>query len=94
MDDPTPINLGTNMEITIKDLVNMIAKLTGFADEDTIAQKIKWDPTKPDGQPRRCLDVSRAKELMNWEAKVGFEEGMKRTIEWFKAHRSDTEARM
>ena len=94
MDDPTPINLGTNMEITIRDLVHLIARLTGFANEDTIEQRIRWDSTKPDGQPRRCLDVSRAKELMDWEAKVGFEEGLKRTIEWFKAHRNDDEARM
>ena len=94
MDDPTPINLGTNMEITIRDLVHLIAKLTGFADEDTIEQKIRWDSTKPDGQPRRCLDVSRAKELMAWEAKVGFEEGLKRTIEWFREHRDNPEARM
>ncbi|HHN77270.1 MAG TPA: GDP-L-fucose synthase [Phycisphaerales bacterium] len=94
MDDPTPMNLGTNFEITIKDLVHLIARLTGFADDDTIEQKIRWDTTKPDGQPRRCLDVSRAKALMGWEAKVGFEEGMKRTIEWFKAHRDDPDARM
>ena len=94
MDNPDPINLGTNMEITIRDLVHLIAKLTGFANEDTIEEKIRWDSTKPDGQPRRCLDVSRAKELMDWEAKVGFEEGLKRTIEWFKTHRDNPEARM
>lgn len=94
MDNPTPINLGTNMEITIKDLVHLIAKLTGFATEETIAEKIRWDPTKPDGQPRRCLDVSRAKELINWEAKVSFEQGLRQTIDWFNQHRQDPDARM
>ena len=94
MTDPTPINLGTNMEIKIRDLVHLIAKLTGFADEDTIEQKIRWDSTKPDGQPRRCLDVTRAKEMMGWEAKVGFEEGLERTIAWFREHRNDPDARM
>jgi len=94
MDNPDPINLGTNMEITIRDLVHLIARLTGFADESNIEQKIRWDTTKPDGQPRRCLDVSRAKERIGWEAKVGFEEGLERTIEWFRQHRSDADARM
>lgn len=94
MKDPTPINLGTNFEITIRDLVHLIAKLTGFATEETIEEKIRWDSTKPDGQPRRCLDVSRAKEMMGWEAKVGFEDGLKRTIAWFREHREDADARM
>jgi len=94
MGDPTPVNLGTNFEISIRDLVHLIAKKTGFADEDTIEEKIRWDSTKPDGQPRRCLDVSRAKELMNWEAKVSFEEGLERTISWFREHRNNPEARM
>ena len=77
MDDPTPINLGTGNEITIKNLVELIAKLCDFRG------KIEWDTTKPDGQPRRCLDVSRAKELLDWQAEVDFEEGLRRTIEWF-----------
>ncbi|MEQ8770083.1 MAG: GDP-L-fucose synthase [Phycisphaerales bacterium] len=94
MQDPTPINLGTNMEITIRDLVHLIAKLTGFATEETIESKIRWDSTKPDGQPRRCLDVSRAKEMMGWQAKVGFEEGLERTIAWFREHRHDADARV
>ena len=79
LDTPDPINLGTNMEIKIKDLVELIARLCNFTG------KIEWDPTKPDGQPRRCLDTTKAKETMGWEAKVGFEEGLKRTIEWFEA---------
>ena len=94
MQGPTPINLGTNFEITIRDLVHLIAKLTGFATEETIEEKIRWDSSKPDGQPRRCLDVSRAKEMMGWEAKVGFEDGLKRTIAWFREHRGDADARM
>jgi GDP-L-fucose synthase len=83
MDEPTPINLGTCMEITIKDLVKLIVKLTGFAGE------IRWDASKPDGQPRRCLDTSRAEKLLNWKAQVGFEEGLKRTIEWYRSETSE-----
>ena len=79
LDEPVPVNLGTGREITIKSLVELIAELTGFKGE------IRWDSTKPDGQPRRCLDTNRAKELMNWEAEVGFEEGLKRTIDWWRA---------
>ena len=79
LDTPDPINLGTNMEIKIKDLVELIARLCKFEG------KIEWDATKPDGQPRRCLDTSKAKEAMGWEAQVGFEEGLKRTITWFEA---------
>ncbi|MFX0133449.1 MAG: GDP-L-fucose synthase family protein [Candidatus Hodarchaeota archaeon] len=72
-----PVNLGTGFEITIKDLVHKIAKLTGFKGE------IRWDASKPDGQPRRSLDVSRAKKAFGYEAKVNFDEGLKRTIDWF-----------
>ncbi len=81
MDDPTPINLGTCSEITIKDLVELIARLTRFEGE------IRWDATKPDGQPRRCLDTQRARKLLDWEAQVGFEEGLGHTIEWFEANK-------
>jgi GDP-L-fucose synthase len=80
MEEPTPINLGTNMEITIRDLATLIARLTGFAGE------IRWDASKPDGQPRRCLDTTRAERLLGWKAKVGFEEGLRRTIEWYRQH--------
>lgn len=76
-----PVNLGSGYEISIKDLTEMVAKLTNFQG------KIVWQTDKPNGQPRRGLDVSRAKELFNWSAQVSFEEGMKRTIEWFKANR-------
>jgi GDP-L-fucose synthase len=79
LDTPDPVNLGTNMEIKIKDLVELIARLCKFDG------RIEWDATKPDGQPRRCLDTSKAKQLMGWQAGTGFEEGLKRTIEWFEA---------
>ena len=81
MDDPVPINLGTGMEITIRDLVILVARLSGFKGE------ICWDSSKPDGQPRRCLDTERAAKLLGWRAQVGFEDGMKRTIEWYRANR-------
>jgi GDP-L-fucose synthase len=77
-DDPDPVNLGAGFEITIKDLAGKIREMTGFAGE------IVWDTSKPDGQPRRCLDVSRAKERFGFEAKVDFDEGLRRTIEWWE----------
>ncbi len=78
-----PINLGAGFEISIKDLVELIAKLTGFTG------KIVWDTTKPDGQPRRCLDTSKAEEEFGFRAKTSFEEGLKRTIKWYKNERDD-----
>jgi len=77
-----PVNLGSGYEISIKDLAEMIVRMTGFEG------KLTWQTDKPNGQPRRGLDVSRAKELFGWSAKVPFEEGMRRTIEWYKEHRS------
>ena len=76
-----PVNIGAGFEITIKELTEKIVRLTGFEGE------IRWDPSKPDGQPRRRLDVSRAKELFGFEAKMSFEEGLKATIEWYKQNR-------
>jgi GDP-L-fucose synthase len=76
-----PVNIGAGFEITIKDLVEIIAKLTGFKGE------IRWDATKPDGQPRRCLDTSRAKKLFGFEAKTDFETGLKKTIDWYIQYR-------
>jgi len=73
-----PVNIGAGFEITIRDLAEKIVKLTGFAGE------IRWDATKPDGQPRRCLDTSRAKGLFDFEATTGFDEGLSNTIEWYK----------
>jgi len=75
---PEPVNLGAGFEIKIKDLVELIAELTGFEGE------IGWDTTKPDGQPRRCLDVSKAKKEFGFEAKTDFREGLERTIRWYK----------
>ncbi|MDX2146638.1 MAG: GDP-L-fucose synthase [Planctomycetota bacterium] len=88
MDSPTPINLGAGFEIKIKDLVELIARLTGFAQTPhELQSKIVWDATKPDGQPRRQLDVSRAANLLGWRAQMGFEEGLRKTIEWYRASR-------
>lgn len=81
MEDPTPVNLGTGAEITIRDLVALIARLSGFTGE------IRWDASKPDGQPRRCLDTERAEQLLGWRAVVGLEEGLRRTIDWYGANR-------
>ncbi|HNV23476.1 MAG TPA: GDP-L-fucose synthase [Candidatus Omnitrophota bacterium] len=75
---PEPVNLGAGFEISIKDLVALIVQLTGFQG------KIIWDKTKPDGQPRRCLDTSRAKKEFGFIAKTKFENGLKKTIKWYK----------
>ena len=77
-DGNEPVNLGSGMEISIKDLVELIVTLTGFEG------KIIWDKTKPDGQPRRALDVKRARELFGFQAQTPFEEGLRNTIEYFK----------
>jgi GDP-L-fucose synthase len=76
-----PVNLGAGFEITIRDLTGLIARLTGFTGE------IRWDPTKPDGQPRRCLDTSRAERLFGFRARTPFEEGLERTIAWYRKQR-------
>jgi len=81
LDTPEPINLGSGREILIRDLVALIAKLSGFKGE------IRWDASKPDGQPRRCLDVSRAASLLGWRAKVEFELGLTKTIDWYRSNR-------
>ncbi len=73
-----PVNLGSGHEISIKDLAETIGRLTGFEGE------IVWDTSKPNGQPRRALDVTKAKEYFDFEAQMEFEEGLRRTIEWFK----------
>jgi GDP-L-fucose synthase len=73
-----PVNLGSGFEISIKDLAETVARLTGFKGE------IVWDPDKPNGQPRRALDVSRAEEYFGFRAQMPFEEGLRRTIEWYR----------
>ena len=76
-----PVNIGAGFEITIKDLAEKIARITGFTGE------IRWDSSQPDGQPRRCLDVSRAKEYFGFEARTLFDEGLRTTIDWYVADR-------
>jgi GDP-L-fucose synthase len=79
-DGAEPVNLGTGHEIAIRDLATLIAELTGFTGE------IVWDTSMPNGQPRRSLDTSRAKELFGWEARTGFREGLEQTIAWYREH--------
>lgn len=76
--DPDPVNLGTNAEISIRDLVELICELMNFEGE------IVWETDKPNGQPRRCLDTTRAKERFNFEAQTDFKTGLKNTIEWYR----------
>jgi len=80
-DKPDPVNLGAGFEITVRDLATLIADLAGFEGE------IAWDTAKPDGQPRRCLDVSRAEQEFGFRAKVDFREGLERTIAWYRNER-------
>ncbi|WP_193310270.1 GDP-L-fucose synthase [Halorubrum halophilum] len=82
-DKSDPVNLGSGREISILDLVNTIVDQTGFDGE------VEWDTSKPDGQPRRKLDTSRARERIGWEATTNFDEGLDRTIEWYEAHREE-----
>jgi GDP-L-fucose synthase len=77
-DNMQPVNIGAHREITIRELVLLIAELTGFTGE------IRWDPTKPDGQPRRCLDTTRARELFGFAATTDFHEGLRETIRWYQ----------
>jgi len=85
-DAAEPINVGAHSEITIKDLTELIARVTGFEG------RLKWDPSKPDGQPRRALDTSRAKELFGFEASTSLEDGLERTVAWYREHAADTAA--
>jgi GDP-L-fucose synthase len=75
-----PVNIGSGMEISIRDLVQLITRLVGFAG------RIEWDSSKPDGQPRRCLDTTRAEQCFGFRAEVPFEEGLRKTVEWYVAH--------
>lgn len=78
-----PVNIGSSFEISIKDLTELIARLTGFEGE------IRWDTSKPNGQPRRKLDTTRAKERFGFEAKTNFEAGLRRTIAWYANERAN-----
>jgi GDP-L-fucose synthase len=81
--EPEAVNIGSGFEITIRELVERIASLTGFNGE------IRWDASKPDGQPRRCLDTSKAKRFFGFEAQMPFDEGLKATIEWYRKTRAE-----
>ncbi len=78
-DSPEPVNIGAGFEISIKDLAGKIAALAGFKGV------LEWDASKPDGQPRRMLDTSRAEREFGFKARTGFDEGLRRTVEWYKS---------
>jgi GDP-L-fucose synthase len=80
-EDPEPVNLGTGEEISIRDLAGLIAKLTG------LPGAFRWDTSRPDGQPRRALDVSRARDGFGWSARTPLEDGLRATIDWFRGSR-------
>jgi GDP-L-fucose synthase len=80
-DDPDPVNLGSGMEITVKALAELISELCRFHGE------LRWDTTKPDGQPRRCLDVTRAAERFGFRAQTDFRTGLQESIAWYEANR-------
>jgi len=80
-DGDEPVNLGSGMEISIKDLYALISRLTGYQG------KLVWDTTQPNGQPRRCLDVTRAEKLFGFRAQKNFEEGLKASIDWYLQNR-------
>lgn len=77
-----PVNIGSGREISIRDLATRVATLCGFTG------RLVWDTTKPDGQPRRCLDTSKALARLGWHAATPFDEGLRRTVEWYRAERS------
>lgn len=80
-----PVNLGTNHEVTIRETVELIAKMVGYDGA------LVWDPTKPDGQPRRRVDPGRAEALFGWRAQMPFEQGLRTTIDWYLANREEAE---
>jgi len=86
-----PVNLGTGFEISIKDLLDLIMRLTGFSAKGGSAfggnGKITWDTSRPDGQPRRCLDTTRAYKEFGFKAKTSFQEGLKKTVEWYRVQK-------
>jgi GDP-L-fucose synthase len=81
-DGDEPFNLGSGFEISVKELAEMIARLTGFEGE------LFWDTSKPNGQPRRALDVSRAEKWFGFRAKTSLEDGLKQTIDWYRSNRN------
>ena len=81
--DPAPLNLGSGVEIRIRDLAERVAAEVGFTGE------LRWDAARPNGQPRRLVDSRRAREVLGWRPEVSFDEGLRRTVAWFRAHRGD-----
>jgi GDP-L-fucose synthase len=79
-DSPEPVNIGVGHEITIRDLVQLIAQVTDYSGE------IRWDTSKPDGQPRRVLDTTRAEQEIGFHAATSFEDGLRATVDWFRRH--------
>jgi GDP-L-fucose synthase len=86
-DGADPVNLGAGCEISIRELAELVAELSGFDGE------IRWDESMPNGQPRRSLDSSRAKELFGFEAKTSLRDGLERTIAWYRANTPQPAAR-
>ena len=86
-DGAEPVNLGAARELLIRDLVEVVVELTGFEGE------VRWDASKPDGQPRRSVDASRARDLFGFEATTDFRTGLQRTVEWYLANRVEAESR-
>lgn len=82
-DKPNPVNIGASFEISIKDLTQLIKKIVRYEG------KLVWDTTKPDGQPRRKLDVSKAEKEFGFKSKTNFEKGLRKTIEWYVSHKKD-----
>jgi GDP-L-fucose synthase len=80
-DDPEPVNLGAGFEISMGDLATLIQRLTDYRG------RIRWDTTRPNGQPRRSLDVTRAEQRFGFRAQTSFEDGLRQTIAWYRAHR-------
>jgi GDP-L-fucose synthase len=83
LDEPEPVNLGSATEITIRELAEQIARITEFKG------RFVWDSSNPDGQPRRAVDGSKARSLLGWSPKVGLEEGLTRTVEWYRSLRAE-----
>jgi len=81
-DDPDPVNLGSGEEVSIRELVETIVAITGYQG------RLVWDPSQPDGQPRRRLDTSRAAERFDFRAGTSFREGLRRTVDWYETHRA------
>jgi len=82
-----PVNIGAGFEIKIKDLAEKIAQLAGFDGQ------LIWDASKPDGQPRRCLDTTKARKEFGFKAKTDFDQGLKKTIQWYKQNKSEADKR-